>query len=1234
MGCKTKNPLVRDGVSQNQRLLKALNPAYAKVDERNLADILYFLVDYAREVNYFSIENKIEGDWKPFLEKDITVIISLIAKKDAFLEKSCYEKTIKIIQDPASTEEEVEVAFKALLNLMYSIFYEFDNWYKETAKGLGIQKYLKQVIRSQLKTNLNKFISFYKGALPDPPVYDPSILIPDDFCDLTLIDIDQIESFELLDVWFYNEDGSGYDDWSSFYSSIPENKNIYGPDRDDPLVDNSLKIRESLDKFFLIFEDLYDAIKQAIFKTDKYAEETLTKYSSHEPHMGLILSFLQLFKYAQNNINSITKRHLDFYYQQVLKLEKLKAVPDKVHLIFELAKHIEEHKIGKGILLKAGKDNLGNDVLYEILDEAIINKASIDWIRSIYIDKEDKWRIYASPVSNSVDGQGTEFDDEDPKWKAFGESQKGISSKDRTMPGATTGFALTSPLLLLSEGLRSIGMIVTFKNPMIGSAFNLSKLFNISLTGEEDWISLSDNPNSHLLVLGGGKILFVVIILDKGVPPISNYQTKIHGTNYDTSFPIIRFIAKNDQPDNHINKILRNCRIDQIQTYVAGNGIKNLILQNEHGVLDPAKPFRPFGPTPVKASRFYLGSHEVFKKDLAFINLKIKWHNLPITSVDTDNNPICDFNTYYNYKSLQEASEPKYDPQNQHYKTDVEILDNGTWKNIYSDTAQKINLFNTSNAFIDRNISILKTNSNLDIGHNPDLDKFTKYSVDDERGFIRLSFEEPNVAFGHKLYTRLYVQEVSKNPIGTLPVEPYTPEISEISLDYISMETLDLSSTDNFSKRTTKLFQIHPFGIEEVHKKLTGDDLFLLPQFKHSDKGLTISHQGELLLGIKDLDPPQNISILFHVAEGSEDPSLSKQPIAWFYLSSNKWIKFGSDEILSDETNDLLTTGIIKFRIPSAADTKNTILETGYHWIKGTLSEKTAAVCDVMYINPQALVASFKDNNNDPDFLATPIEKETISKLKVKEAEIKSISQPYSSFGGKVKETNIDYYIRVSERLRHKSRGITIWDYERLILQEFPEVYKAKCINHSTYDYEEKPGKIINSEFAPGFVTVIVVPDLKNQNAVLALEPRLSLNTLDEIKKYLSKIISPFAAEKLKVINPMFEKIMVEFYVKFHKGFDEGYYKKQAKEDIKKFLSPWAYEEGKDIIFGGKIHKSVILNFVEERPYVDFVTDFKMNHIINSIHTDYDVDEAVATSARSVIVSNYMHIIYETSSCS
>jgi hypothetical protein len=472
-----------------------------------------------------------------------------------------------------------------------------------------------------------------------------------------------------------------------------------------------------------------------------------------------------------------------------------------------------------------------------------------------------------------------------------------------------------------------------------------------------------------------------------------------------------------------------------------------------------------------------------------------------------------------------------------------------------------------------------------------------------------------------------------------LPNEPYTPVIRSLYLDYTAKADVDLT-TD--STAPDRFLHIYPFGYKPVPSQ-EDEIVHLLPRFEYTTGDDSEENNGELYIGLADLAPPQNLTILLQVAEGSADPELPKQPVNWCYLANDQWLPFAPNEILSDTSNGLLTSGIVRFAIPREATGQSRILPTDLHWLRGSVAANPNAVCNLIDVKAQAAQASFINQGNAPDFLARNLPADTIGKLKVKQAAVKTISQPYASFGGRVREERDHFYRRVSERLRHKGRGIAISDYEKLVLEQFPEIYKARCINHSTYIYHgadadmlqciqhEPPYpealQIDRSEFAPGFVSLILIPDLNNKNAVNPLEPRVSLNLLETVRQFLCRRISPFAARHLKVLNPLYEKVQVEFGVEFRAGYDRGFYEKELHQDIIQFLSPWAFEQGQDIVFGGRLHKSVILNFVEERPYVDYVTNFKMNHFTSEPQPRVDVDDAVPVSARSIIVSHSDHFI-------
>src|SRR5699024_5193333 len=82
---------------------------------------------------------------------------------------------------------------------------------------------------------------------------------------------------------------------------------------------------------------------------------------------------------------------------------------------------------------------------------------------------------------------------------------------------------------------------------------------------------------------------------------------------------------------------------------------------------------------------------------------------------------------------------------------------------------------------------------------------------------------------------------------------------------------------------------------------------------------------------------------------------------------------------------------------------------------------------------------------------------------------------------------------------------------------------------------------------------------------------------------------------------------------------DISYYQKKLDAEIGLFLSPWIKGNVKDVAFEGKMSKSVLLNFIEKREYVDYVTNFKMFH--GSDISEEETDEAIATSSRTIFVS-------------
>ncbi len=125
-----------------------------------------------------------------------------------------------------------------------------------------------------------------------------------------------------------------------------------------------------------------------------------------------------------------------------------------------------------------------------------------------------------------------------------------------------------------------------------------------------------------------------------------------------------------------------------------------------------------------------------------------------------------------------------------------------------------------------------------------------------------------------------------------------------------------------------------------------------------------------------------------------------------------------------------------------------------------------------------------------------------------------------------------------------------------------------------------------------------------------------------EIEAFLKKRLPPYV--KPRVVNPWFEEVWVEFKVRLRAGFDEAFYANKSREEITRFLSPWAFPGGGDPSFGGKARKSVLIDFVEERPYVDYVTDFQLFHRFHDMDgapRTVEKNEVEGSKAVSILVS-------------
>jgi hypothetical protein len=187
----------------------------------------------------------------------------------------------------------------------------------------------------------------------------------------------------------------------------------------------------------------------------------------------------------------------------------------------------------------------------------------------------------------------------------------------------------------------------------------------------------------------------------------------------------------------------------------------------------------------------------------------------------------------------------------------------------------------------------------------------------------------------------------------------------------------------------------------------------------------------------------------------------------------------------------------------------------------------------------------------------------------------------------------------VSERLRHGNRLITCRDIEMAVLENFPEVYMAKCINPTEY------GPAYIKEHGAGLRVILVPVDI-TKGGLLNEQPMLNLDTRYRVNKFLHKSTPSFLNVIVK--SPVYETIKVICAVKFNDPvvLDTGLTLSKLNDDIKRFLCPWLFDTAAPFKMGGGIYVAELLNFIKNLPNIKDVSRFAVAHFYFEEKVDGD----------------------------
>jgi hypothetical protein len=307
---------------------------------------------------------------------------------------------------------------------------------------------------------------------------------------------------------------------------------------------------------------------------------------------------------------------------------------------------------------------------------------------------------------------------------------------------------------------------------------------------------------------------------------------------------------------------------------------------------------------------------------------------------------------------------------------------------------------------------------------------------------------------------------------------------------------------------------------------------------------------------------------------GTESPQ-------WHYHTGVGWKTIADTDMISDTTNHFRHSGIVQLKLNEAVVSTINDIKGGL-WLRIACNTTDDPFEALEAVRAQAVEVELDPQSEGQIEIGTALPMGSITKAKNSIKGIKKIEQPYSGEEGRKIETDASFYARVSEELRHKGRAWNRWDYERLVLERFPQIASAKCLSCCN-----KEGKM-----QAGCITMLVIPDGKAIHQPDPLKPIIGQSLKDEIISYLQKRVSSFVT--IDVVTPTYVEAKVKCDFTLREGYtDINHYRNLLDEQLKAYLAPWSSgNEGME--FRTDKNESQVEEFIENQYYVDYIESFSL----------------------------------------
>lgn len=635
-----------------------------------------------------------------------------------------------------------------------------------------------------------------------------------------------------------------------------------------------------------------------------------------------------------------------------------------------------------------------------------------------------------------------------------------------------------------------------------------------------------------------------------------------------------------------LSSLARTCPQSILETYAIGKlrfvvearGLRRVAAFSDEGPLDAGQSFTPFGQRPRDGSSLAVALPEMAIKPVAHAGIALGWAELPGEGLG--------FAAHY----------AQYDPAAERPKPVVraEYLSADGWKPL-GETAAALFAPTEDGTRLSPGWALSGDVQGNSVPASGALGPLPTARGGLRAGAVRLTLHgsEGFLADRHPAaLVRAMRPRLLERKERPMPRTPFVPRANFLSLDYVARKTMALNAPQT-ATTGERIVQISPFGRTEVYPRRVQREIGFLPaRLGYGAHFVQIDGAGAL----------GPVSLLFDIDESGHGRIAGPLvPVDWHYLTAAGWRRLPETAIFSDTTNGLMRSGVVALDLPDDAVRSSDEMPGNGQWIAVSASSRDLDSFPVLRDVRTNGVWARRVAGEGPAlgagrrFQFEPARQGIAAPTAL--ALHTTLLAP---------EDDARFKARVSERLRHRQRAITPWDYERLVLEAFPEVWMIKCLPH--LDRRTTMPR-------PGHVTLVVVPEAPplapDQPPTAQLFDAL---TLRRIQDFLVRLAPPGA--RIQACNPSFERLQLRGKVRFTQAQDDGALTQRLKTDMARYLSVWTAPRAIGR-FGWSINPGALHAHIRDLDYVRHLTDFSLLHLVEMDQGRYVLHDTAILDPRA-----------------